>query len=136
VCTKKAKISPVPRYSPAAAPPLQIVVLIVALKGFIAVSSWQTRSLGGLWLALRGVRLAWQIWSAASNAQYDQRYKSDADEQHYERDGVVFEPRPITGKHHVTATPVDQSPQPATSIGLTKQPCQLLFFGQTDWDVS
>jgi hypothetical protein len=26
VCTKKAKISPVPRYSPAAAPPLQIVV--------------------------------------------------------------------------------------------------------------
>jgi hypothetical protein len=27
VCTKKAKISPVPRYSPAAAPPLQIVVL-------------------------------------------------------------------------------------------------------------
>jgi len=26
-------------------------------------------------------------------------YKSDADEQHYERDGVVFEPMPITGKH-------------------------------------
>jgi hypothetical protein len=34
-----------------------------------------------------------------SNAQHDQRYKSDADEQHYERDGVVFEPMPITGKH-------------------------------------
>jgi hypothetical protein len=49
---------------------------------------------------------------AASNAQYDQRYKSDADEQHYERDGVVFEPMPITGKHHVTATRIDQPPQP------------------------
>jgi hypothetical protein len=36
---------------------------------------------------------------AASNTQHDQRYKSDADEQHYERDGVVFEPMPITGKH-------------------------------------
>jgi len=34
-----------------------------------------------------------------SNAQHDQRYKSDAGEQHYERDGVVFEPMPITGKH-------------------------------------
>src|SRR6516162_2973258 len=36
-----------------------------------------------------------------SNAQHDQRYKSDADEQRYERDGVVFEPMPITGKHDV-----------------------------------
>ena len=63
-----------------------------------------------------------------SNAQHDQRYKSDAREQHYERDGVVFEPMPITGKHHVTATPLDQPSQPH-SIGLTKQPCQLLFFG-------
>src|SRR5215813_4229209 len=40
---------------------------------------------------------------AASNTQHDQRYKSDADEQHYERDGVVFEPMPITGKHDVWA---------------------------------
>jgi hypothetical protein len=64
---------------------------------------------------------------AASNAQYDQRYKSDADEQHYERDGVVFEPMPITGKHHVTATPIGSAAAAATSIGLTKQPCQLLF---------
>src|SRR5215467_906355 len=38
-----------------------------------------------------------------SNAQHDQRYKSDADEQHYERDGVVFEPMPITGKHDVSS---------------------------------
>jgi hypothetical protein len=36
-----------------------------------------------------------------SNAKHDQRYKSDADEQRYERDGVVFEPMPITGKHDV-----------------------------------
>src|SRR6516225_10737145 len=38
---------------------------------------------------------------AASNTQHDQRYKSDADEQHDERDGVVFEPMPITGKHQI-----------------------------------
>ena len=38
-----------------------------------------------------------------SNAQHDQRYKSDADEQHYERNGVVFEPMPITGKHDVSS---------------------------------
>src|SRR6516225_3775707 len=38
-----------------------------------------------------------------SNAQHDQRYKSDADEQHYERDGVVFEPISITGKHDVSS---------------------------------
>jgi hypothetical protein len=36
---------------------------------------------------------------AASNTQHDQRYKSDGDEQCYERDGVVFKPMPITGKH-------------------------------------
>src|SRR5215813_8924732 len=40
---------------------------------------------------------------AASNTQHDQRYKSNADEQHYERDGVVFEPMPITGKHDVSS---------------------------------
>jgi hypothetical protein len=38
-----------------------------------------------------------------SNAQHDQRYKSDADEQRYERDGVVFEPMLITGKHDVSS---------------------------------
>ena len=43
------------------------------------------------------------LLSATSNAQHDQRYKSDADEQHYERDGVVFEPMPITGKHDVSS---------------------------------
>src|SRR5262245_24092374 len=45
--------------------------------------------------------LALSSYGPTSNAQYDQRYKSDADEQHYERDGVVFEPMPITGKHDV-----------------------------------
>jgi hypothetical protein len=49
----------------------------------------------------RADKLTCLIWSAASNAQHDQRYKSDADEQYYERDGVVFEPMPITGKHDV-----------------------------------
>jgi hypothetical protein len=44
--------------------------------------------------------LALSSYGPTSNAQHDQRYKSDADEQHYERDGVVFEPMPITGKHH------------------------------------
>src|SRR6516225_5654344 len=43
--------------------------------------------------------LALSSYGPTSNAQHDQRYKSDADEQHYERDGVVFEPMPITGKH-------------------------------------
>src|SRR6516164_4683400 len=42
-------------------------------------------------------------YGPTSNAQHDQRYKSDADEQHYERDGVVFEPMPITGKHDVSS---------------------------------
>src|SRR5215467_14415579 len=45
--------------------------------------------------------LALSSYGPTSNAQHDQRYKSDADEQHYERDGVVFEPMPITGKHDV-----------------------------------
>ena len=40
---------------------------------------------------------------AASNAQHDQRYKSHADEQRYERDEIVFEPMPITEKHDVWA---------------------------------
>jgi len=44
--------------------------------------------------------LALSSYGPTSNAQHDQRYKSDADEQHYERDGVIFEPMPITGKHH------------------------------------
>src|SRR5262252_6045474 len=42
-------------------------------------------------------------YGPTSNAQHDQRYKSDEDEQHYERDGVVFEPMPITGKHDVSS---------------------------------
>jgi hypothetical protein len=45
--------------------------------------------------------LACLIASAASNAQHDQRYKSDADEQHYDRHEIVFEPMPITGRHDV-----------------------------------
>ena len=47
--------------------------------------------------------LALSSYGPTSNAQHDQRYKSDADEQHYERDGVVFEPMPITGKHDVSS---------------------------------
>src|SRR5262245_22777482 len=47
--------------------------------------------------------LALSSYGPTSNAQHDQRYKSDADEQHYERDGVVFEPMPITGKHNVSS---------------------------------
>jgi len=45
--------------------------------------------------------LALSSYGPTSNAQHDQRYKSDADERRYERDGVVFEPMPITGKHDV-----------------------------------
>src|SRR6516165_12484425 len=47
--------------------------------------------------------LALSSYGPTSNAQHDQRYKSDADKQHYERDGVVFEPMPITGKHDVSS---------------------------------
>jgi hypothetical protein len=47
--------------------------------------------------------LALSSFGPTSNAQHDQPYKSDADEQHYERDGVVFEPMPITGKHDVSS---------------------------------
>src|SRR5262245_11748273 len=38
--------------------------------------------------------------AAASNAEHDQRYKSDAREQHYERDEIIFEPMPITHDVH------------------------------------
>jgi len=40
------------------------------------------------------------LLSATSNAQHDQRYKSDAREQHYERDEIIFEPMPITHDVH------------------------------------
>ena len=47
-----------------------------------------------------------------SNAQHDQRYKSDADEQHYERDGayvrglVLSGERPkVSGTKHAEPTP-------------------------------
>jgi hypothetical protein len=68
-------------------------------------------------------------YGPTSNAQYDQRYKSDADEQHYKRDRVVFEPMPITGKHWSQPTPLNVLPQPPVA-SLTAQLRQLLFFGQ------
>ena len=37
----------------------------------------------------------------SSNAQHDQLNKSDADQQHRKCHGIVFEPLPIIGKHHV-----------------------------------
>jgi hypothetical protein len=40
-------------------------------------------------------------WGKASNAQNDQLNKSDTDQQHCKRHGIVFEPMPIIGKHHV-----------------------------------
>jgi hypothetical protein len=52
-----------------------------------------------LWPARHGCPVGPLCHLTRSNAQHDQRHKSDADEQHYERDGVVFEPMPITGKH-------------------------------------
>ena len=36
-----------------------------------------------------------------SNAQHDQLNKSETDQQHRKRHGIVFEPMPIIGKHHV-----------------------------------
>ena len=65
-----------------------------------------------------------------SNAQHDQRYKSDADEQRYERDGVVFEPMPITGKHW-TDHPLNVLPQPPVA-SLLQHNSVKMFFGQTD----
>ena len=37
----------------------------------------------------------------SSNAQNDQLNKSDTDQQDRKRHGIVFEPMPIIGKHHV-----------------------------------
>src|SRR5262249_17015569 len=36
-----------------------------------------------------------------SNAQHDQLNKSETNQQHRKRHGIVFEPMPIIGKHHV-----------------------------------
>jgi len=73
--------------------------------------------------------LALSSYGPTSNAQYDQRYKSDADEQHYKRDRVVFEPMSITAKHWSQPTPLNVLPQPPVA-SLTAQLRQLLFFGQ------
>jgi hypothetical protein len=44
-------------------------------------------------------------WSSpsifSSNAQHDQLNKSDADQQHRKCHGIVFEPMPTIGKHHI-----------------------------------
>jgi hypothetical protein len=42
-------------------------------------------------------------WNQAplSNAQHDQFDKSDTDQQHRKRHGIVFEPMPIIRKRHV-----------------------------------